>query len=180
MVKKGAKAKPKNTANHKDNNDENEDENSVDVVPDSSIKVITSPNKKIINKELKENNIEVKETKIENQKEQIITESPKKIILQPTTSVKDLNTEIVDNKQIEHSDEKKAEIQEGINILINEEIDNRSIYIKNVDFSATPEDLEEHFKSLGAVNRITIICDKYTGIPKGYIKHINKIIDMHM
>jgi len=40
--------------------------------------------------------------------------------------------------------------------------------VKNVDQSATPQELEEHFKSCGAIDRITILCDKYTGVPKGY------------
>ena len=44
----------------------------------------------------------------------------------------------------------------------------KSIYLKNVDFSATHEELKEHFKTCGKVQRITIFCDKYTGIPKGY------------
>lgn len=44
---------------------------------------------------------------------------------------------------------------------------NRSIYIKNVDFTATPEELEEHFKSCGDIIKVTILCDKYTGHSKG-------------
>lgn len=48
-----------------------------------------------------------------------------------------------------------------------EEADKKSIYIKNVDFSTTPEELEEHFKKCGDISRITILCDKYTGMPKG-------------
>lgn len=46
--------------------------------------------------------------------------------------------------------------------------DNRSIYVGNVDYSATPEDLQSHFQSCGMISRITILCDKYTGHPKGY------------
>lgn len=46
--------------------------------------------------------------------------------------------------------------------------DNRSIYVGNVDYSATPEDLQSHFQSCGTISRITILCDKYTGHPKGY------------
>jgi polyadenylate-binding protein 2 len=46
--------------------------------------------------------------------------------------------------------------------------DSRSVYVGNVDYSATPEDLRAHFQSCGAINRITILCDKYTGHPKGY------------
>jgi hypothetical protein len=43
-----------------------------------------------------------------------------------------------------------------------------SVYVKNVDYDARPEDLEEHFKNCGSINRITILIDKYTGLPKGY------------
>ena len=46
--------------------------------------------------------------------------------------------------------------------------DARSVYVGNVDFSATPEELQEHFQSCGNILRITILCDKYTGRPKGH------------
>lgn len=36
-----------------------------------------------------------------------------------------------------------------------------------VDYSATAEDLEAHFHGCGSINRITILCNKYTGHPKG-------------
>merc|ERR1719194_239323 len=49
-----------------------------------------------------------------------------------------------------------------------EEIDKRSVYIGNCDYGATPEELQEHFKSCGQINRITILVDKYTGLPKGF------------
>lgn len=48
-----------------------------------------------------------------------------------------------------------------------EEIDMRSIYVGNVDYAATPEELHEHFQSVGTVNRVTILCDKFRN-PKGY------------
>lgn len=48
------------------------------------------------------------------------------------------------------------------------EADARSIYIGNVDYSCTPDDLQELFKGCGAINRITIMCDKMTGQPKGF------------
>jgi polyadenylate-binding protein 2 len=53
-----------------------------------------------------------------------------------------------------------------------EDIDSRSVYIGNVDYSTTPEDIQSHFSSCGTINRVTIICDKHTGNPKGYITHI--------
>merc|ERR1719321_1400039 len=49
-----------------------------------------------------------------------------------------------------------------------EEVDKRSIYVGNVDYGSTPEELQEHFKSCGQINRITILVDKFTGQPKGF------------
>eukprot|EP00842_Homolaphlyctis_polyrhiza_P000954 jgi/Hompol1/185/HPOL_000787-RA len=48
------------------------------------------------------------------------------------------------------------------------EADSRSIYILNVDYSSTPEELQAHFQSCGTINRVTILCDKWTGQPKGF------------
>ncbi|CAD7957506.1 unnamed protein product [Amoebophrya sp. A120] len=48
------------------------------------------------------------------------------------------------------------------------ETDARSVYVGNVDYGATPEELQEHFKSCGSINRITIMVDKYTCCPKGF------------
>eukprot|EP00301_Raphidiophrys_heterophryoidea_P024758 c8139_g1_i1.p1 GENE.c8139_g1_i1~~c8139_g1_i1.p1 ORF type:complete len:213 (+),score=30.24 c8139_g1_i1:81-641(+) len=46
--------------------------------------------------------------------------------------------------------------------------DERSIYVGQVDYSATPEELQAHFQHCGTINRVTILCDKFTGHPKGY------------
>ncbi|KAH9853718.1 hypothetical protein C2E23DRAFT_867736 [Lenzites betulinus] len=46
--------------------------------------------------------------------------------------------------------------------------DSRSVYIGNVDYSATPEEIQQHFQACGTINRVTILCDKFTGHPKGY------------
>ncbi|OJT10488.1 Polyadenylate-binding protein 2 [Trametes pubescens] len=46
--------------------------------------------------------------------------------------------------------------------------DSRSIYVGNVDYSATPEEIQQHFQACGVINRVTILCDKFTGHPKGY------------
>ena len=48
------------------------------------------------------------------------------------------------------------------------ESDARSVYVGNVDFGATPEELQAHFQTCGTINRITILTDKWTGHPKGY------------
>lgn len=57
-------------------------------------------------------------------------------------------------------------VDEGI--VDREEIDKRSVYVGNVDYGSTPEELQEHFKSCGQINRITIPVDRYSGQPKGF------------
>ena len=37
-----------------------------------------------------------------------------------------------------------------------------------VDYSATAQELENHFHGCGSIHRVTILCDKFTGQPKGY------------
>ncbi|KAK5987441.1 Polyadenylate-binding protein 2 [Cladobotryum mycophilum] len=49
-----------------------------------------------------------------------------------------------------------------------ESIDARSIFVGNVDYSASPEEVQAHFQSCGSINRVTILLDKFTGQPKGY------------
>eukprot|EP00581_Thalassiosira_minuscula_P016002 CAMPEP_0183720526 /NCGR_PEP_ID=MMETSP0737-20130205/13118_1 /TAXON_ID=385413 /ORGANISM="Thalassiosira miniscula, Strain CCMP1093" /LENGTH=217 /DNA_ID=CAMNT_0025950401 /DNA_START=147 /DNA_END=800 /DNA_ORIENTATION=+ len=46
--------------------------------------------------------------------------------------------------------------------------DGHSIYVGQVDYSSTPEELLAHFESCGTVERVTIVCDKYSGRPKGF------------
>mmetsp|Transcript_29403 Transcript_29403/g.49396 ORF Transcript_29403/g.49396 Transcript_29403/m.49396 type:complete len:229 (-) Transcript_29403:430-1116(-) len=48
-----------------------------------------------------------------------------------------------------------------------EEADARSIYLGNVEYSTTPEELQQLFQACGTVNRITIMTDQYEN-PKGY------------
>lgn len=65
-----------------------------------------------------------------------------------------------------------------------EAADSRSVYVGNVgmihlgvqfradkfgqvDYGATPEEIQAHFQSCGTINRVTILCDKFTGHPKG-------------
>lgn len=48
------------------------------------------------------------------------------------------------------------------------DVDSRSVYVGNVDYSATATELEQHFHGCGSVNRVTILCDKFTGHPKGF------------
>jgi len=58
--------------------------------------------------------------------------------------------------------------QDTVDVIDSADVDRRSVYVGNVDYGATPEELQDHFKACGAINRITILVDKYTGTPKGY------------
>lgn len=49
-----------------------------------------------------------------------------------------------------------------------EESDSKSVYVGNVDYSVTVDDLTAHFASCGPIARCTILCDKRTGHPKGF------------
>nr|CAB3467500.1 unnamed protein product [Digitaria exilis] len=48
-----------------------------------------------------------------------------------------------------------------------EEMDARSVFVGNVDYACTPEEVQQHFNSCGTVNRVTILTDKF-GQPKGF------------
>jgi polyadenylate-binding protein 2 len=51
-----------------------------------------------------------------------------------------------------------------------EDVDARSIFVGNVDYSATPEEIQNHFSSgPNTINRVTILLDKFTGHPKGWV-----------
>lgn len=68
-----------------------------------------------------------------------------------------------DGKKFEETEEERAK-----RLAAQEEIDSRSVYVGNVDYRTTPEQLEEFFNVVGVIERITILFDKFTGLPKGY------------
>jgi len=68
-----------------------------------------------------------------------------------TLKLKELTASIGDNDAIDSVD-----------------VDRRSVYVGNVDYGATPEEIQEHFKACGSINRITILVDKFSGSPKGF------------
>eukprot|EP00945_MAST-04E_sp_MAST-4E-sp1_P005458 g5458.t1 len=45
--------------------------------------------------------------------------------------------------------------------------DDLSVFVKGVDWGATPEELQKHFQPCGPIQRITILVDKFTQRPKG-------------
>lgn len=49
-----------------------------------------------------------------------------------------------------------------------EDVDSRSVYVGSVDYGSTPEELQQHFRECGSINRVTILMDKFTGNPKGF------------
>ncbi|GAB4848711.1 Polyadenylate-binding protein 2 [Ancistrocladus abbreviatus] len=53
------------------------------------------------------------------------------------------------------------------NMVSREEVDARSVFVGNVDYACTPEEVQQHFQSCGTVNRVTILTDKF-GQPKGF------------
>jgi polyadenylate-binding protein 2 len=50
-----------------------------------------------------------------------------------------------------------------------EDVDARSIFVGNVDYGASPEEIQAHFQTCGSINRVTILLDKFTGHPKGSV-----------
>jgi polyadenylate-binding protein 2 len=59
---------------------------------------------------------------------------------------------------------------------VSDSIDENSIYVGQVDYEATPEELRAHFSPCGTINRITIMVDKATGQAKGfaYVEFVDK------
>lgn len=72
------------------------------------------------------------------------------------------------DRQMNISPNNKSGSQQTLSLEEKQEIDNRSIYVGNVDYGTTADDLERHFHGCGSVNRVTILTDKYTGHPKGF------------
>ena len=76
--------------------------------------------------------------------------------------------------------------------------DSRSVYVGNVclhwlkirltllmcspfskvDYGATPEEIQAHFQACGIINRVTILCDKFTGHPKGSAFHSSNAVEL--
>ncbi|XP_005073192.2 embryonic polyadenylate-binding protein 2 isoform X2 [Mesocricetus auratus] len=48
------------------------------------------------------------------------------------------------------------------------EADHRSVYVGNVDYGGSAAELGAYFSPCGEIHRVTILCDKYSGHPKGY------------
>lgn len=55
-----------------------------------------------------------------------------------------------------------------------EAVDQRSVFVGNVDYGASPEEIQAHFQSCGSINRVTILLDKFTGHPKGSVRFLQE------
>ncbi|CAH8869175.1 unnamed protein product [Trichobilharzia szidati] len=66
----------------------------------------------------------------------------------------------------------KSPVSKSNNPVLSEEdkteVDLRSVYVGNVDYGSTADELEAHFRGCGPINRVTILCNKFTGHPKGF------------
>lgn len=90
--------------------------------------------------------------------------------------------EMEEEAKLLHELQNQVDHQISLNVD-KEEVDSRSVYVGNVctiaqgsltvqvDYSCTnPKELEAHFAACGTILRVTIMCDKWTGQPKGYKK----------
>ncbi|EGW32809.1 uncharacterized protein SPAPADRAFT_60154 [Spathaspora passalidarum NRRL Y-27907] len=62
----------------------------------------------------------------------------------------------------------QSDVDNAEKLAKQEEIDSRSIYVGNVDYQSTPEQLEQFFHVVGIIERVTILFDRFSGLPKGY------------
>uniref|UniRef100_A0AAF5Q002 RRM domain-containing protein n=2 Tax=Wuchereria bancrofti TaxID=6293 RepID=A0AAF5Q002_WUCBA len=92
-----------------------------------------------------------------------------------TNRMKEIEEEAQLIRQMQSDVEKQMNMSTGSNtsqsvasIEDKIEADSRSVYVGNVDYCSTAEELEAHFHGCGSVNRVTILTDKFTGHPKGF------------
>jgi polyadenylate-binding protein 2 len=78
--------------------------------------------------------------------------------------VQEMEEEAQKLRQMQNSlDDQRHDLREN-----REDVDARSIFVGNVDYGASPEEIQAHFQPIGSINRVTILLDKFTGHPKGY------------
>jgi polyadenylate-binding protein 2 len=76
--------------------------------------------------------------------------------------VQEMEAEAAKLREMQDSGPNDATMRES-----REDIDSRSVFVGNVDYGASPEEIQTHFQSCGSINRVTILLDKFTGHPKG-------------
>ncbi|GMM51888.1 Sgn1 protein [Starmerella bacillaris] len=68
--------------------------------------------------------------------------------------LEDLTAQVAQNEEERHENK--------------EDVDARSIYVGNVDYGATVDELDKIFRVAGAINRINIMINKFSGHSKGF------------
>ena len=83
------------------------------------------------------------------------------------TSTSSQEEDITNSPSIQRNNKTNTRIrQECIDDM--NDIDRRSVFVRNVDHCTTVEELEHHFLGdIRPINRVTILCNKYDGLPKG-------------
>lgn len=73
-------------------------------------------------------------------------------------------------ESVEHDLSNRSDEIKTLEVKISDtdEVDARSVYVGNVDFTSSTEELREFFKECGAIERVTIPLDKYSHQPKGF------------
>merc|ERR1712100_68968 len=105
----------------------------------------------------------------------------------PTTEPEKETTDIITDADIEEMSQKVLNLQEeaarmeqmvqeisgqgkttALTPLEKKSTDERSVYVGNVDYTTTPEELQSLFLPCGIIERVTILSDPFTKRPKGY------------
>ncbi|KAI0493955.1 hypothetical protein KFK09_024085 [Dendrobium nobile] len=86
-----------------------------------------------------------------------------KLIEDEAGALREMHTRVENEMGVAQEDQSSAAATQ----VEREEVDSRSIYVGNVDYACTPEEVQQHFQSCGTVNRVTILTDKF-GQPKGF------------
>ncbi|KFK28208.1 hypothetical protein AALP_AA8G486500 [Arabis alpina] len=85
--------------------------------------------------------------------------------------LKEMEDEAAALREMQAKVEKEMGAQDPATIAANqagkEEVDARSVFVGNVDYACTPEEVQQHFQTCGTVHRVTILTDKF-GQPKGF------------
>lgn len=101
---------------------------------------------------------------------------------EPTAQPEELDEQEIEKmkqtlKNMEEEAKQIQEIQEQASLeaaksekppMSNEDRDKRSVYVGNVDYGSTAEELIKHFGSCGEIETVTILRDRFTGQPKGF------------
>jgi len=75
---------------------------------------------------------------------------------------------LLEQEASEVSQANKAKEESQQSVPTGPEADIRSVYVGNVEYETTTEELKSLFQTCGEVTRVTILCDKWTGQPKGF------------